>query len=54
MPKALHDVRQAAKRALSVPCDVETFALRVAGGQSSFALKVLQNGVKVVVNAQQE
>ncbi len=45
MPKALHGVRQAAKRALYVPCDLETFALQVAGGQPSFALKILQNGV---------
>jgi len=45
MPKALHGVRQGAKRALYVPCDLETFALQVAGGQPSFALKILQNGV---------
>ncbi|MBL1306817.1 MULTISPECIES: hypothetical protein [Pseudomonas] len=49
MPKAMNNVRQAAKRALYVPCDVKTFALQVAGGQPSFALKMLQDGVKTAV-----
>jgi hypothetical protein len=46
MPEAVHGVRQAAKRVLYVPCDLETFALQVAEGQPSFALKMLQNGVE--------
>jgi hypothetical protein len=50
MREALHGVRQAAKRALYVPCDLETFALHGLGGQPCFALKMLQNGVKNAVD----